>query len=68
MDWGGDDPLVTELTASGALVYLIHWTDPGSFSYRTTPILPGTYTVDQLRAGMDYQYPNPAAGSATAAK
>ncbi len=67
IDWGGDS-LFTELAATGTQigaigspVYTVNWTDPGSFAYRVTPVLPGTYTADQLRAGMNAQYPNPAA-------
>ncbi len=64
IDWG-NDPLFTELTPAGTPVYTVDWTDPQSlteyYTYRVTPILPGTYTAAQLRAGMDSQYPNPAA-------
>lgn len=59
IDWG-ENPLFTELTASGTPVYTVNWTDSGAFAYRVTPILPGTYTAAQLRAGMNAQYPNSA--------
>ncbi len=67
IDWG-DDPLFTEMTPTGSPVYTVFWTDPTSFAYRVTPILPGTYTAAELRAGMDAQYPNPAARTPSATK
>jgi hypothetical protein len=67
IDWGGN-PLFTELTASGTPVYTVNWTDPGAFAYRVTPIMPGTYTAAQLRAGMNAQYPNTAASTRAATK
>ncbi len=67
IDWGSNS-FFTELTAAGTPVYTVNWTDPGSFAYRVTPILPGTYTADQLRAGMNAQYPNPAASKRPAIK
>jgi hypothetical protein len=54
--WGFND-FFTELKPSGTPVYTVTWTTPGEFSYRVTPILPGTYTAAQLRAGMNAQFP-----------
>jgi hypothetical protein len=53
MSWGGN-PLVTELTPSGARVFVLTFS---AFSYRVEPVLPGLLTREQLRAGMDAQYP-----------
>ncbi len=61
-DWGSN-PFFTELSGTNSPVYTVNWTDSGSFAYRVTPILPGTYTAADLRAGMDAQFPNPAAGT-----
>ena len=59
-DWGSN-PFWTELTSTGTPVLTVNWTDPGSFAYRVTPILPGTYTAAQLRAAMSFQFPHTAA-------
>ncbi len=58
IDWGSN-PLFTELTATGTPVYTVNWTDPRPWPYRVTPVLAGIYTADQLRAGMNDQYPTP---------
>ena len=53
MSWGGTT-LVTELTPAGNRVEALTL---GVFSYRADPVVPGTVTRAQLRAGMDAQYP-----------
>jgi hypothetical protein len=55
MSWGGN-ALVTELTPSGSRVFVLTL---GVFSYRCGCVLPGAVTREQLRAGMDVQYPRP---------
>lgn len=59
-DWvasWGFTPIVEELTPSGARQFLIQWTDPGTFSYRAEPVMPGQLTIQQLRTAMNQQYP-----------
>jgi len=61
-DWvvsWGFDPVVTELTPRGKRRFLLQWTDPGFFSYRAEPVLPGVLSIDTLRSAMDAQYPRP---------
>jgi hypothetical protein len=53
MSWG-NNPLVTELTPSGSRVFVLTF---GAPSYRVGSVLPGAVTREQLRAGMDAQYP-----------
>jgi hypothetical protein len=55
MSWGSN-PLVTELTASGARIFALTL---GAPSYRVGCVLPGAVTREQLRAGLDAQYPRP---------
>lgn len=49
--WGGT-PLITENRPDGSEVFRLS----GTFVYRGVPILPGEFTADQFRAGMDAQY------------
>lgn len=56
MAWG-QSPDITELTSAGTPVYTVTWTDSGVFSYRVLPINPGFYSAQQLRTGMNAQYP-----------
>jgi Arylsulfotransferase (ASST) len=49
--WGGT-PLITENRPDGSEVFRL----TGTFVYRGVPILPGEFTPDQFRAGMDAQY------------
>jgi hypothetical protein len=49
--WGGN-PWITENTPDGTQVFRLD----ANFVYRGIPILPGRFTRDQLRAGMDAQY------------
>lgn len=58
-DWGSN-PFFTEVTSTGTPVYTVNWTDPGAFAYRAIPIMPGTYTSAQLRAGMNTMFPHAA--------
>ncbi len=53
MSWGAN-PLVAEYN-SGSRVFSITFSGP--YSYRADPVPPGTVTREQLRAGMDAQYP-----------
>jgi hypothetical protein len=53
MSWG-QNALMTELTPAGDRAAGLTF---GVFSYRADPILAGTLTRAQLRAGMDAQYP-----------
>ena len=55
MSWGAN-PLVAEYS-SGSRVFSITFSGP--YSYRADPVPPGTVTREQLRAGMDAQYPRP---------
>jgi hypothetical protein len=59
----------TEVTSSGSRVLSLNFDDPSSdpahpapglFSYRMTPVLPGTLTRAELRAGMDTMHPTTA--------
>jgi hypothetical protein len=50
-DWGGT-PQFTENEPDGTRVFGLS----GTFVYRALPVLPGQFTVEQLRAGMDAQY------------
>ena len=49
--WGGN-PTITENQPDGSEVFRL----TGTFVYRAIPILPGEFTPDQFRAGMDAQY------------
>jgi hypothetical protein len=51
--WGGT-PHISEYQPNGTRVFRI---SGGLFVYRGVPIVPGVYTPDQFRAGMDAQYP-----------
>ncbi|MDQ6852867.1 MAG: aryl-sulfate sulfotransferase [Actinomycetota bacterium] len=51
--WGGT-PQIREYQQDGTRLFGI---SGGNFVYRAVPILPGVYTPDQFRAGMDAQYP-----------
>jgi hypothetical protein len=55
MSWGFN-PLVTELSSTGARVLGITF-QSGIFAYRAQPILPGTVSRTALRQGMDTQFP-----------
>ncbi|GAC1539299.1 MAG: hypothetical protein NVS3B12_25370 [Acidimicrobiales bacterium] len=62
-DWvisSGLSGIVTELTTTGQRAWGLDLA-PGAFSYRVMPVAAGTFTVEQLRQGMDVQ----ATGSAT---
>jgi hypothetical protein len=48
--------MVTELDQSGKVVLRLRMKDP-FFSYRCTPVLPGVIKREDLRKGMDMQYP-----------
>lgn len=50
--WGSTDT-ITETTANGTRVFRLST----SFVYRGVPILPGEFTAEEFRAGMDAQYP-----------
>jgi hypothetical protein len=59
-DWvasWGFSPFVEELNPAGQRQFLLQWTDPGTFSYRVEPVLPGMLTLPQLRTAMNIQYP-----------
>ena len=59
-DWvasWGFTPTVEELNPGGVRQFLLQWTDPGVFSYRAEPVLPGMLTLPQLRTAMNIQYP-----------
>jgi hypothetical protein len=51
--WGGTDR-ISEYRADGRRVYQLRL--GSGFVYRGLPLLPGQYTADQFRAGMDAQY------------
>jgi len=51
--WGGT-PQISEYQPDGTRLFGI---SGGNFVYRAVPILPGVYTPDEFRAGMDVQYP-----------
>jgi hypothetical protein len=54
-DWvvgWGSTPLITENRPDGSEVFRL----TGTFVYRGVPILPGEFTADEFRAGMDVQY------------
>jgi hypothetical protein len=55
--WGGINPLATEMTPSGERVFTLHFDDPEMYLYRAVPVAPGELSREQLRAGMDAQYP-----------
>ncbi len=54
-EWG-QNPSVTELTPAGKLVFRIQLLDSW-FSYRAFPVPYGKITREQLREGMDRQFP-----------
>lgn len=54
-EWG-QNAMVTELDQSGKVVLRLRMKDP-FFSYRCTPVLPGVIKREDLRKGMDMQYP-----------
>jgi hypothetical protein len=59
-DWvasWGFTPIVTELSPQGVRQFLLQWTDPGFFSYRVEPVLPGVTSITALRTGMNAQFP-----------
>jgi Arylsulfotransferase (ASST) len=49
--WGGT-PQISEYASDGTRLFRIS----GTFVYRGTPILPGTFTAQQFRDGMDTQF------------
>ena len=51
MGWGGT-PLITENRPDGTEVFRL----TGTFVYRGVPILPGEFTAEQFRNGMDAEY------------
>ena len=53
--WGGTG-VVTEMTPSGERALLLEF-DGDTFVYRATPVSPGLISREELRAGMDAQYP-----------
>jgi len=53
MSWGAN-PLVAEYASTNRVFSI---TFSGPYSYRADPVPPGTVTRQQLRAGMDAQYP-----------
>jgi hypothetical protein len=55
MSWGAN-PLVAEYSSGGRVLSI---TFSGPYSYRADPVPPGTLTREQLRAGMDAQFPRP---------
>ena len=54
-EWG-QNPMVTELAPDGKLVFRIQLLDSW-FSYRAFPVPYGKITREQLREGMDLQFP-----------
>jgi hypothetical protein len=50
--WGGSSK-ITENAPDGTRVFEL---DAGSFVYRALPLIPGRFSIEQLRAGMDAQY------------
>jgi hypothetical protein len=59
--WGGTDDNaadVTETTPDGHRVFQLTFPQPTAIVYRAYPILPGAWSVQQLRNGMDAQYAN----------
>lgn len=62
MSWGAN-PLMTELTPSGARAFALTFS---ASSYRVDPVMPGVLTRELLRAGMDAQYPRIVNGTPTA--
>jgi len=56
MSWGGN-PLVAEYSVGGSRVFSM--TFASAYSYRADAVLPGVLTRDQLRSGMNAQYPRP---------
>jgi hypothetical protein len=58
--WGGNAttaPDFTESTRFGARLFELTYTDANASVYRALPVLPGEFSRDDLRAGMDAQYP-----------
>lgn len=53
----GFNPVVEELNPAGQRQFYLHWDDPGVFSYRAEPVLPGQLTLPQLRTAMNIQFP-----------
>jgi hypothetical protein len=45
------------MTPSGERVFTLHFDDPEMYLYRAVPVAPGELSREQLRAGMDAQYP-----------
>jgi hypothetical protein len=54
ISWGGTH-LVTEVTATGEPVFVLHF--PVHISYRAFPVLPGRLARKALRTGMDAMHP-----------
>lgn len=52
MSWGFSN-IVTEFNAANQRQFLLEWTDPGMFSYRAVPVLPGVLNRAELRADMN---------------
>ncbi len=55
MQWGGN-PYFTELAPNGDRVFRVNFTD-GAFSYRASPVAYGYVDREDLRRGMDRQFP-----------
>ena len=51
MGWGGT-PQIAEYAPDGTRLFRIS----GTFVYRGTPLLPGQFTAQQFRDGMDAQF------------
>jgi hypothetical protein len=57
--WGGT-PQISEYAPDGTRLFRIS----GTFVYRGTPVLPGEFTAQQFRDGMDAQFANAASAQA----
>src|SRR6266511_150679 len=67
MGWGGsggDNRVVTEMTADGSRVFLLQF--PNGVLYRGTPVPFGQLQRDDLHAGMDAQFGTPPVGTTSA--
>src|SRR5262249_17449632 len=56
--WGGRST-IGEYTERGDPVFRLTWDLNGTFSYRTVPVPRGTYTMAEIRDGMDAMNPRP---------